>query len=160
MRAHATLMVLLTMLVPAAHAQEEVRSNESEPVVEPPRDNETRIAQWMRLYQQGALFLMMLKSIDALPGIPRDSHGQLDSGAEDRRYLKDLDNLFPFEVTLSLSVEGDATNTYVFVLRKDDDGSPWEMTAAFRQEMASGEQSPLPLPSDAQCLEANRLMSD
>lgn len=160
MRAHATLMALLILTVSVAQDQEEVTSKDSEQFYGQPSDNETRIAKWMLLYQQGALFLMKLKSIDALPGIPGDSHGQLDSGVEDRRYLKDLDKLFPFEVTLSLSVEGDANNAYLFVLRKDGGDLPWKMVSAFRQDIASREHYPLPLPSDEQSLEANRLMSD
>ncbi|HEY0719882.1 MAG TPA: hypothetical protein VGE50_01385 [Gammaproteobacteria bacterium] len=81
-------------------------------------------------------------------------------GAEDRRYLKDLDKLFPFEVTLSLSIEGDRNKAYIFVLKKNADGFPWKMTAAFRQDTTSMERYPLPLPSEQHSQEANRLMRE
>ena len=160
MRACVSLFVSLILVSSVAFGLEGITSKDADQLFSQLRENENQIKKFLLLYQEGAFFLVKLKSLGALSEIPAESHGKVNSGEANSRDLEKFGPLFPFEADFLLTVEEDPKSEYIFFVTKKNEESLWRLKKSVKRNIESKQEHSLPLPSEEQQSEANRLLKD
>lgn len=158
MRASITIIFSVVFLSSVVLAQEGMTSKDADQLFQQVHENKVQIKKWMLLHQEGAFFLHKLKSIGALSGIPRNSHGSLKSDEIEDRSLDEFGPLFPFEGKYILTVDGDKENEYQYMVNKSTKNTQWQLKKAIKRNTTTKDQFSLPLPSTKLQSEANILL--